>query len=673
MSSVNLFKRGAYLFGLSVFLLNALAAPALALGSDSDGDGMEDTWETAYGFDPADPSDASYDEDGDSLSNLDEYNEGTDPTNPDTDGDLRYDGAEVSAGTDPLVYENYDLTVSNMVISSAGTAGEYTVSVDFANLGNLSVDPATSGSLPAFVNGVALQTYSWSTLSSANQAFLAAGGSNTLSPFGANVTLVDGDFVQVCVDYGDIVFETDETNNCVSTTFEDGLLPDLVVDSVTYSDADQSVNIVVENIGVDDVYSDDYPEVNFYYDFYNSDLSASTAMNFVLDVYGTDYRSIEGSTTINTGSLGTPPTCTLYTLTVADGYAYSTESDETNNEMRATLDLCSPFSVYAGADQAIGFGYAFTLHDTYVDGAASLTSATIDWGDGSAVETLTETVDGSLIYLGGSHTYSAPETYEIEVCANDGSEELCDIMELSVVGSSSADDGSSSSSSSGSSTGSGSSDTTSGTGGGGDFGSSSDDDESTEEGSDEEVDLSGEEDQEITLTEEDADCSAMAFADISEEDSFYSAVCELWAADIIHGKTADSFDADDVIRRDEAAKIFTRWFGYVTEAYGETPAAEADRFVDVDSTDPLAYYIEVAAEEDIMDYDVDSVEGEDGEVVDEAYFMPHDAITALEIADAWESMMDDNAAGEELDAQGYEADDTMTRGAFVEFLSGLLN
>jgi len=47
---------------------------------DSDGDGMHDSWETAYGLDPADPGDAVLDSDGDGVSNYQEYLDHTHPT-----------------------------------------------------------------------------------------------------------------------------------------------------------------------------------------------------------------------------------------------------------------------------------------------------------------------------------------------------------------------------------------------------------------------------------------------------------------------------------------------------------------------------------------------------------------------------------------------------------------
>ena len=69
---------------------------------DQDEDGMPDQWESDYGLNPLDASDAALDADGDGLNNRLEYEHGTDPTQTDTDQDTLSDGDEVLVhGTSP--------------------------------------------------------------------------------------------------------------------------------------------------------------------------------------------------------------------------------------------------------------------------------------------------------------------------------------------------------------------------------------------------------------------------------------------------------------------------------------------------------------------------------------------------------------------------------------------
>ncbi|MFO7991656.1 MAG: NosD domain-containing protein [Thermoplasmata archaeon] len=87
---------------------------------DDDNDGMPDEWENEHGLDPKDPSDADADADGDGLTNLEEYNLGTDPQNEDTDGDGIVDGED----EDPLNAEDEGLPawVLVLIIAGAGVA-----------------------------------------------------------------------------------------------------------------------------------------------------------------------------------------------------------------------------------------------------------------------------------------------------------------------------------------------------------------------------------------------------------------------------------------------------------------------------------------------------------------------------------------------------------------------
>ncbi|NND54027.1 MAG: hypothetical protein HKN56_03525 [Gammaproteobacteria bacterium] len=70
---------------------------------DADGDLIRDDWELANGLDPSDPTDAALDPDADGLSNIEEFEAGTNPFSADTDSDGLADGDEIDVfGTDAL-------------------------------------------------------------------------------------------------------------------------------------------------------------------------------------------------------------------------------------------------------------------------------------------------------------------------------------------------------------------------------------------------------------------------------------------------------------------------------------------------------------------------------------------------------------------------------------------
>ncbi len=80
---------------------------------DSDGDGMPDYWEEKYGLNPNNPRDAALDNDGDKLTNVEEYKlraryrDSTNPLRKDTDGDGYDDFKEYKHNTNPLDPNDY--------------------------------------------------------------------------------------------------------------------------------------------------------------------------------------------------------------------------------------------------------------------------------------------------------------------------------------------------------------------------------------------------------------------------------------------------------------------------------------------------------------------------------------------------------------------------------------
>ena len=103
------FDQGAKGAVLPNWEINSIIVETL---NDNDGDGLPNDFEALYAFlNPDNPADAAVDQEPDGLTNLQEFERGTLPDNPDTDGDNLLDGVETGTGiwvseadrgTDPL-------------------------------------------------------------------------------------------------------------------------------------------------------------------------------------------------------------------------------------------------------------------------------------------------------------------------------------------------------------------------------------------------------------------------------------------------------------------------------------------------------------------------------------------------------------------------------------------
>jgi len=95
--------------------------------NDTDGDGLNDTWEQKY-FGGTTAQNATGDPDGDGCTNACEQAHGTDPTKKDTDGDGCSDGDEVKGHSDPKDPNSHPAGCGGTTTSSSSSTSATTTS-----------------------------------------------------------------------------------------------------------------------------------------------------------------------------------------------------------------------------------------------------------------------------------------------------------------------------------------------------------------------------------------------------------------------------------------------------------------------------------------------------------------------------------------------------------------
>ena len=127
---------------------------------DTDSDGMPDAWEIRFDLDPNDPLDAALDQDGDGITNLEEFLAGTPPSGSiDIDGNSRYD-----ALTDGLLLLRgmFGLTDSALVAGAVASDAVYSSSSEIESRISLLSDLADvdgNGEVDALTDGLLTLRY----------------------------------------------------------------------------------------------------------------------------------------------------------------------------------------------------------------------------------------------------------------------------------------------------------------------------------------------------------------------------------------------------------------------------------------------------------------------------------------------------------------------------------
>jgi len=165
---------------------------------DSDDDGIPDAWETSYGLNPNDPSDANEDLDGDGFTNLQEYQNGTDPNNIDEEGPSITNNSAVPNSVRAMIDNSVSITatVSDLATgASVVNAAEYFIDNDPGAGNGYPMSPA-DGSFDSAVEVVTatVDTSSWIRKNSSHTIYIRGRDTrgNWGQAVGIEVEVIDG-------------------------------------------------------------------------------------------------------------------------------------------------------------------------------------------------------------------------------------------------------------------------------------------------------------------------------------------------------------------------------------------------------------------------------------------------------------------------------------------------